>query len=60
MSVTSRSVRTGTITSNTPSASVVRPPQQKRPVKKSNDDRVTLFAHLNIYIRDIDKLSITS
>lgn len=60
MSVISKSTRGGTITSNAPNPSIVKPPQQKRQSKKTNDDRVTLFAHLNIYPRDFNKLPMTS
>lgn len=60
MSIISKSTRGGTITSNAPNPSIVKPPQQKRQSKKTNDDRVTLFAHLNIYPRDFNKLPMTS
>jgi hypothetical protein len=53
MSVTSRSVRTPTIT-NAPAAI----PQQKRVPKKPIDDRVTLFAHLTLYTRNLETLHI--
>jgi hypothetical protein len=51
MSVTSRSVRTPTITT-APTAL----PQEKRQQKKSTDERVTLFSHLTLYTRNLEAL----
>jgi hypothetical protein len=58
MSVTSRSIRAPTTTTPTV-ASAANQSQQKSQAKKSNDERVTLFAHLAIYKRNLDDLSIT-
>jgi hypothetical protein len=57
MSVISKSARPISIATTTISSNQS---QQKRQPKKSNDERVTLFAHLNIYTRNLDKLSMTS
>jgi hypothetical protein len=59
MSVTSRSVR-GTTNASIASTGPSNQSQQKRLQKKSTDERVTLFAHLSIYTRNLDKLSMTS
>jgi hypothetical protein len=57
MSVISRSARAPTITTAPTTSS--NQSQQKRQQKKSSDERVTLFAHLAIYTRNLDDLSIT-
>lgn len=64
MSVTSKSAKRGSIISNTVAPpSTPAPPliqsQQKRQQKKANDEHVTLFAHLQLYTRHLEKVPST-
>ena len=64
MSVTSKPVRGGSIISNTvapPStpAAPLTQSQQKRQQKKASDERVTLFAHLQLYTRHLERVPST-
>ncbi|CAF3488290.1 unnamed protein product [Adineta steineri] len=54
--VSLRSVRPTTTTSSI----ISNQPQQKRQPKKASNERVTLFSHLTIYSRTLEKLSMTS
>lgn len=62
MSGTSKSARPATIVSNAPTTATTTAPlsqsQQKKQQKKASDERVTLFAHLPLYTRHLERLPI--
>ncbi|CAF5215420.1 unnamed protein product, partial [Rotaria magnacalcarata] len=64
LSVISKSARAATnattIANNVTTALPSNQSQQKQQQKRSDDGRVTLFAHLTIYTRNLDRLATTS
>jgi hypothetical protein len=61
MSGTSRSARPATIVSNAPTTTTapLSQSQQKKQQKKASDERVTLFAHLSVYTRQLERIPMT-
>ncbi|CAF2988116.1 unnamed protein product [Rotaria sp. Silwood2] len=60
LSVISKSARSTTTTATATSTTVPSNQSQQKRQQKSDDARVTLFAHLMIYTRNLERLSMTS